>query len=93
MSEEEQDAKIVEKKKSKRQQQLDDLASVASTPQGIRVLKRILTEAHVFHTTYTDDARKSAFLEGHRNLALMLVADIAKAAPERLGELLLVAKE
>jgi len=44
--------------------------------QGKRVLDQILSWGRTFKTCMNDDGRKHAFLEGQRNMALMIIATL-----------------
>ena len=77
-----------DKLKAAREQELDDLRVVLSTTQGKRFVAMLLKRGGVFSTTHTQDARHSAFLEGQRNAALMLVSDIAAADPQMINALI-----
>ena len=86
------DEKLVEdaaqKAKNKRNQELVDIKDIISTPAGLRFFRRLLEEGRVFRTTFTGNSQ-GYFLEGHRNLALRFFDDIAKAAPNKIAELMI----
>lgn len=70
-----------------RDQQLSDIASVASSPEGRRFLWRMWEEARVFQCTHTPgDPCQTAFNEGHRNLGRVFLMDVFEACPDRFRE-------
>ena len=73
-------------------QLLADVKAVLSTPAGMRFFKWLLDKAYVFKTTFTGNS-KSYFLEGHRNLGLMIFHLLMKVAPEKLAELAELTKD
>lgn len=76
------------KRKSKADQDNDDMRAVLALPEGRRVLRRVLEKASPFATTFAADAGTAAFREGHRNMGLMLVSMIADADPQALAQIL-----
>ncbi|GAI75301.1 unnamed protein product, partial [marine sediment metagenome] len=68
-------------------QELVDIKSIISRPEGIRFFKRLMVLGKVFQTTFTGNSQ-TYFLEGHRNLALMIFHDIVDAAPDKIADLL-----
>lgn len=53
-----------------------------STPDGREWVFDLLGRCHLFGSTYTSDSRQSAFLEGERNVGLVLLADVLRICPE-----------
>lgn len=73
---------------SKRQRQKSDeeterlvLRTLMGTVEGRRYIWLRLWECHVFASTFTGEALKSAFLEGERNVGLQLYGKVAAACP------------
>jgi hypothetical protein len=73
--------------KRQRLSDLDDVRRIVKTPEGLRFFRRLLDIGKVFQTTFTGNSN-TYFLEGHRNLALKFLDDIAEAAPECIPELM-----
>lgn len=67
--------------KSEREQALDDLEAVCSTPHGRRTIWRYLSLCGMFRTSYYGDVNQALFLEGQRNIGLQIVADLNEADP------------
>lgn len=92
-SENEQEARLNEAQiKKERNQELNDIRSMLKTPYGTRFLRRLMKEGRIFCSTYTG-SESTYFYEGQRNLALKFFGDVAEAAPEKLGELMIEKKE
>lgn len=53
-----------------RQQELNDLNSVASTDAGLRVLARLICRCMVFTTVNTADHSQARYIEGQRRIGL-----------------------
>jgi hypothetical protein len=51
---------------------VSDYRALFATEQGQRVLWDILSQCHIFHTTFTGNSR-GMFLEGERNIGLYLL--------------------
>ena len=56
----------------------NDLRKILSTKEGLRYFKHLMWEGYLLRTTYTGNAN-SYFLEGRRNLALMVFDEITEA--------------
>jgi hypothetical protein len=65
---------------ARRQQELRDLREVFSTDAGKRLLWRHLERCHVFSSSYRPN-NEMTLLEGHRDVGLRLMADLAMAYP------------
>ena len=58
------------------------LAKVLETPEGRRVLWRVLESAGIYRSTFAgDDTHRSAMLEGRRSMGLELFDDIMSYVP------------
>lgn len=80
-SDEEQIKKAEKKEAFKSHQNIDDIRFVLSTVQGRRVLKKYLEVCGVFRTSFSENVNQTLFLEGQRNVGLMLLNDINSADP------------
>lgn len=78
--------------KNTRDQELLDIKEIISRPEGMRFFRRFMAEGMVFRTTFTGNSQ-GYFLEGHRNLALKFLDDIAEAAPDKIAELMVKKKK
>lgn len=85
-------AEAVKQRELQRKQQAADFVELMSTRVGRRFIWRMLDVAGVFRSTFRTSA-EGAFLEGQRNIGLMLMADIHELCPERYVEMLNEAKE
>lgn len=77
---------------SKRNQELNDVEFVLSTPQGRRFLWRLLGVCHVFKTSFTGNST-TFFNEGKRDIGLRLLADINEASPNSYLKMMQEAKK
>jgi hypothetical protein len=64
-----------------RERDTDDLKSVLSTVQGRRFVWKYLEKCGVYTTSFSESPHRTMFLEGQRNIGLMLMADINAADP------------
>lgn len=74
------------------QQDAEDFKALMATGAGRRFIWRVLDRCGVFRTTFRPNS-EAAFLEGQRNIGLMLWAEIVEHTPEQLQQLLQEAKE
>lgn len=75
------DAEAVQR--HQRSQELEDLKWVMSDARGRRFVWRLLSQARVFHASFTGEALSSAFNEGARSAGLKQLADIHEACPQQ----------
>lgn len=66
-----------------RSQELEDLKWVMSDARGRRFMWRLLSQARVFHSSFTGESLSSAFNEGLRSAGLKHLADIHEACPQQ----------
>src|SRR5580698_4706023 len=59
------------------------IREVMSTTQGRAWIWSILSDCHIFHTTFTGDALSSAFSEGERNIGQRLLNTITDTCPDQ----------
>lgn len=77
---------------ARRQLQANDLRTVMATPQGRRLVNRIIEQlAGANAPSYTGDALSSAYREGQRSVGLTLSAEIQTATSELYLRMLLEA--
>lgn len=76
------------KRTKEREQELEDLRQVLTTPAGFRFVKRLINITGPYRSTYSSNDRDHAFLEGGRNFGCRLVADMVEACPEQYVRLL-----
>ena len=69
------------------------VTAAMGTPQGRAYFWHLLERAHVFSTSWSPDASRTAFLEGERNMGLKVLADIQTAAPDQYLTMTKEAKE
>lgn len=75
--------------KKQREEELEDLKVVVSTPAGKRFVWKYLEFCGVFRLSFdSNDSHVSAFNEGRRNVGLALLSDMSEGSPEILLELL-----
>lgn len=65
-----------------RQLEVEDFKWLMGNKQGRRFVWRLLDKAGVFRSTFRLN-NEMAFLEGMRNIGLMLIADIHETCPEK----------
>jgi hypothetical protein len=78
---------------NERLKDLSDIKNLMDTQSGRRIVWRVLERGKVFSTTFNVDAPTMAFLEGQRNVALELLADVMETAPKKFQVMMLEAKE
>ena len=74
-----------QKEKLKRDVAADDLRKVMRTPEGRRVMWRLLARCGTQRISYIGHPYEThtLFLEGERNVGLMLTADLVEACKEQ----------
>lgn len=65
--------------KKKRQRDINDLRKILAIPEGRRFIWKQLSEAGIFHTTFSQNAMQTSFLEGQRQQGLRLLNDVNEA--------------
>lgn len=80
------DQETQEERRLRRERELNDIKAVLSTREGRRFIWRLLTIGSLFRTTFTGNST-TFFLEGHRNLALLILNDIQKVDFHNFGTL------
>lgn len=78
------DENQVEERKRKelkgRELELEDMRKLLSMPEGRRLIWRYLDRCGVFRTSF-DGSSRTYFMEGMRNVGLMLLTDLNEADP------------
>lgn len=77
------EAEVARKTKLARQREIDDFRWLMGTVQGRRIVWRLLTQAGVFRTTFRPDSGEMAFLEGNRNMGLLLINEVHSLCPDK----------
>jgi hypothetical protein len=84
-------AESEKKNKIAREQELEDIKALLTTPEGTRFLRRIVREGRIFHSSFTGNSQ-TFFNEGWRAFALHFFTDITEAEPKKSLELLTESK-
>ncbi len=72
----------------RREREVDDLRAVVATPEGRRVMWRMLEHCGVFRSTFTGHGARDAFNEGARNVGLFVMGELAEAEPDVITTML-----
>jgi hypothetical protein len=75
-------AREAENAKRVRRTEVSDFKWLMGQVQGRRFVWRLLEKAGVFRSTFRKDSEME-FLEGMRNMGLMLIADVHEVCPEK----------
>lgn len=67
--------------KAKRDKEVADFKQVVSTKEGRRFIWRLLEEAGVYRSSFTGTSQ-TFFLEGQRNMGLLLIREIHEICPD-----------
>ncbi len=73
--------------RTKREQELRDVAQVLAVPAGRRLLRRIMDLSHVFAPVFTGNA-STYFNDGKRAVGLALFHDVMQSGPHSFLELM-----
>lgn len=84
----EQVKKAGSKKRLQRRQQLSDLRALLDLPAGRRIIWGLLTKMNAFSTCYDRDPNTVYFKLGAQNLGFELLADVGRAHPTALTEMM-----
>lgn len=76
-----------EEQKRRRRRELNDLIKVLDIPEGRRVLWRLLSEAGVYRSSFTENSNRTAFNEGRRDIGLLLLKDVNLAKPNAFAQM------
>lgn len=75
--------KAEEAEAHRRRIELEDLRWLMSDKRGRRFMHRLLSRAHLYHSSFTGEPHSTAFKEGERNVGLTFLADVMEACPDR----------
>jgi hypothetical protein len=75
-----------------REQELADFAELMALPAGRRFMWRVLDKCGVYRSSFRTSS-EMGFLEGQRNIGLMLLHELHETCPERYIEMITEAKE
>lgn len=76
------------KKRLQRRQELSDLKAILDLPQGRRFIWKLLGKANAFSTCYDPNPNTVYFKLGAQNFGFELLADIGRAHPTALTEMM-----
>lgn len=80
--------KFNERQKKSRDKELDDLREVLKTPEGRRLLWRLLSVCGIFRISHVPkDSLGTAMNEGSRRIGLMILLDIMAGKPEAFTQM------
>lgn len=74
-----------EKRRLKREREMDDLKKVLKTPEGERVLFRIIKKTKFLDSSWTGNST-TFFNEGMREVGRIILAELSEAAPDQIGK-------
>lgn len=81
-----------EELKKDQDQETADMKAILATDSGKRFIRRLLRFCGVFQTSFTGNSR-TFFLEGQRNVGLMLITEIGAIDKHLLADLLVKDKK
>jgi hypothetical protein len=81
ISDESQIKELTRDEKLRLEQEEKDLAVLLEQPEGRRYLWKMLDFCGVYRTSFTGSS-ETFYLEGKRNVGLMILSEIMKASPE-----------
>jgi len=68
-----------------RLQELEDVRYIAGSDAGIRFFKRMVKISGIFSSSFRADDTAIEFREGMRNMGLLIMGDLAMAAPDKMA--------
>lgn len=71
-----------QKERYARKERLDDMRLILATEQGRRFIWDILTQCNMFRSCFTGSS-ETYYLEGQRDIGLMLMADVMAAEADK----------
>jgi len=83
---EEENKKILEQEKQRRDRELNDIKKIVKTADGRRLYWRLLSECGIFKTSLADE-HKIFFNEGKRVIGLIFLDDLMKIAPDSFNQM------
>ncbi len=76
------ESKAQKDERRQRQQQLNDICAVMDTPEGRRLIWRLLEKSHMFKTSYGGRTNDFIFNEGERNIGIFIFDEVIEANSE-----------
>lgn len=70
------------KSEDRRKQDEQDLRSLLGKPEGRRFFYRVLAQSGLYSSSYASDATATAFNEGRRDVAIRLLREAQRVAPD-----------
>ena len=61
----------------------DFIRSIMDQTTGREWILSLLERSHIFHTSFTGEALRSAFNEGERNIGIFILSDIMRCCPDK----------
>lgn len=80
------DAELKKLYREEHEDRVGDLRKILQTPEGKRYFWWLLERTHMFTSTFTGNST-GHFLEGERNIGLMVFKDILKVSPKLMGQM------
>ena len=78
------DVKTAQKQaKVQEQQRKEDVNGIMSVEPGRKWMCELLEHCHIFSTSYSDVTARMAFMEGQREVGILLLTDIMGACPDQ----------
>ncbi|MDT3597021.1 MULTISPECIES: Bbp19 family protein [Cronobacter] len=75
-------AEQIAQQKIREERDVADIRAVMGTESGRRVIWRVLSQGKPFSTTFAGDPYVTAFNEGQRNMAVVLMTHVMTCCPE-----------
>jgi len=72
-----------ERERQRAEEEIADVDWLMHQPEGRRFIYRLLEQAGVYRSTFSDNALQTAFAEGERNLGLRYLAMVQEHCLER----------
>ncbi len=76
--------KFNERERDDRARELEDFRWIMSTKEGRRFIRRMIERCHLYKTSFTGN-NTTFYLEGERNIGILLLAELNSSCPEQYG--------
>lgn len=76
----------LERDKRRAERKLNDMRKIVSTAEGRRFIWDLLSEARIFHSSYTGNS-DTYFNEGKRNIGLGVLESLMRAKPDAFTQM------
>lgn len=70
-----------------RQRELSDIRAVLKSPEGRRFIWKLLSDAGIFRSSFSQNAMQTSFMEGQRDNGLRLLHDVNEAEPNAFARM------